>query len=115
MRTVDFFLPIVVVAFFLYVLWSLLSKAGRGKMLGGSIVRSGAEHTISPRHAFSGFQQKLQVHLVQPVSDGQQKLIGIELRSSSFLSLSAVPMTMQIQEAVEFAEEILEMARAGNT
>ncbi len=88
-----------------FVLWSLFSKTGKGRMLGGKIVYTANDEIVQTQ----GINKTaIRAHLIETKSGS--KHVGIELSDNAKLAASMRPIKLSKQEADTLAAMIKEMA-----
>jgi hypothetical protein len=99
----EFIAPILFAAFFGYVLWTLFSRKGRGKALGGEIVWSGPEKKVG---GTSLSKEVVTVHLIRTSNPSDPFSIGVEYRATALMAASTTPIKLTTEQAGELARDI---------
>ncbi len=100
------FLPLILFAGFMaFVFWSMFSKKGKGRMLGGSIIHTSSEEII---HTKGIAKSVIRAHVVE--SKNGSKHIGIELSENAKLAASMKPIKLTKEEAQKLIRMITEVA-----
>lgn len=100
------FFPIIFVAcFFTFIFWSMFSKKGKGRMLGGSIIHTSSEEII---HTKGIAKSVIRAHVVE--TKGGSKHIGIELSENAKLAASMKPIKLTKEEAQKLIRMLSEVA-----
>lgn len=86
--------PIVFIGFFAFVLWSMFSKSGKGRMLGGTIITT-AKDEITTSSGIS--KTALRAHAIE--AKNGTKHVGLELSQNAKLAASMTPIKLSKQEA----------------
>lgn len=102
---VDKVMLLAFVAFFVFIFWSLFSKSGKGRLLGGKILTT-AKDEIIKKEGIS--KTALRAHLVE-AKDGT-KHVGLELSQNAKLAASMTPIKLSKQEAETLISMIREVA-----
>jgi ABC-type Na+ efflux pump permease subunit len=87
-------LPIIFFGFFAFVLWSMFSKAGKGRMLGGTIIDT-AKDEITSNEGIA--KTALRAHVVE--AKNGTKHVGLELSQNAKLAASMTPIKLSKKEA----------------
>lgn len=83
-----------VVFFFLYVLYTMFSKRGRGNLLGGTIIDSSREEITQK---VGMIKTTIRAHVIE--SKTKNKHIGLEIAATSILSADIKPIKLSKSEA----------------
>ena len=96
---------LIFVAFLAFVMWSMFSKAGKGKMLGGSILSSASQEITQSK----GIQSTaIRAHTIQ-AKDGSRH-VGLELSQNAKLSARMIPIKLTKHEAETLSTMLSEVA-----
>jgi hypothetical protein len=88
-----------------FVLWSMFSKTGKGRMLGGKIVHTANDEILQTQ----GMNKTaIRAHLIETKSGS--KHVGIELSDNAKLAASMRPIKLTKQEAESLINMIKEVA-----
>ncbi len=85
---------VVFVAFFLFVMYSIFSKKGKGKMMGGEIVETSANEIVQSSGILT---TTIRTHVIKSKTGGRH--IGIEISENAKLGASMKPIKLSKQEA----------------
>ncbi|GJM08389.1 MAG: hypothetical protein DHS20C11_06650 [Lysobacteraceae bacterium] len=86
--------PIMFVAFFAFIMWSMFSKAGKGRMLGGVIIDT-AKDEITIKRGIA--KMALRAHVVE--ARNGRRHVGLELSQNAKLGASMTPIKLSRHEA----------------
>ena len=92
-------------AFFAFVMWSIFSKAGKGRMLGGSILRSASQEISKSQGIVT---TSLRAHVIE-AKDGSRH-VGLELSKNAKLSASMTPFKLTRYETETLINMLREVA-----
>jgi len=99
----DYFFWVFFVGIAAYIVYSLFTKRGKGRMFGGEIVET-LLPTISKRRGM--VRTNIKVHLIKPSDRPNERDIGIEFSRSAVLAWNMTPITLTAQEASQLRELI---------
>ncbi|RNC83166.1 MAG: hypothetical protein ED557_10670 [Balneola sp.] len=88
-----------------FVFWSMFSKKGKGRMLGGSIIHTSSEEIIQTKGIAKSV---IRTHVVE--AKNGSKHIGIELSENAKLAASMTPIKLTKEEAQKLVRMITEVA-----
>ena len=91
--------------FFAYVLWSMFSKKGKGKMLGGTIIDTAKDEIVQKKGVAT---MALRAHVIE-AKDGTRH-VGLELSENAKLAASVTPIKLSKKEAETLIGMIRETA-----
>jgi|SRR5690606_12423923 len=86
-----------------WLIFTSLTKAGKGLMFGGSIIKT-YDGASDKRKIFTN---KVKVHAVNA---GNVRFVGLEVTIYSFASYQMIPVTFSAREAKQLAQMIIEAA-----
>lgn len=101
----SYIFPIVFIGFFVFIFWSMFSKSGKGRLLGGTIIHTANDEIIQTKGIA---KSTIRAHLVETKSGS--KHIGIELSESAKLAASMKPIKLTKEEAEKLIRMIQEIA-----
>lgn len=97
--------PFIFLAFMAYVIWSMFSKSGKGRMLGGKILESASNEIVQKNGMVT---LTLRSHLIE--SSSGRRHIGLELSQNAKLGASMVPIKLSKAEAEKLIGMLREIA-----
>ena len=100
----EYFLFLLFLGFSGYALWSMFSKSGRGRMLGGEIIDSAADEIVQKEGALTS---TIRAHVIQTTSN--TKHVGLEISENAKLGASFRPMKLSKKEAETLVKMINEV------
>ena len=107
----EYLIPVIVFGVFAYLFYTVFTKSGRGKLLGGNIVWSGKRHVLD-KTEFTGSKIQFQVHTVATKSE---PIIGLELRHTSYGGFSVQPVSLSKEQARLLVNELNEAITHAST
>lgn len=103
--SIDIILPLLCLGGLVFFCWSLFSKAGKGRLLGGTIVDT-ANDEITTKGGLA--KVALRAHVVQ--TKNGSKHIGLEVFQNSKLAVNLTPINLTKQEAETLIGMLREVA-----
>jgi hypothetical protein len=101
----DYFFYLVFAGIFVFVLYSLFTKHGKGRMLGGTITETLPDEIVQKKGMVT---TTVRVHVVD--SNQPEKLVGVEISESAKLGASFKPISLSKSDALKLAGMLNEAA-----
>ncbi len=97
---------IIFIGFMAFVFWSMFSKKGKGRMLGGTIIHT-AKYEVVQTEGIA--KTIIRAHVIETKTGS--KHVGLELSESAKLAVSMTPIKLTKQEAeslIYMVKEVIE-------
>jgi len=103
----ELLIPLFVVAFVAYFIFSVFTKKGKGRFFGGKILRT-LDQEVKQKNGISNCT--IRVHVIGK-KETKENTVGIELSQHAFLAWSMTPISLTKTEAGELISMLQEAVK----